>query len=188
MPLTAENIIWNNKHIKIDGKSIYYHDYVKAGILLTNQMQFDKGSLESYNITTNAGLKQSNLLTWAGIRSAIPGYLKFLDDNSRKTGLLEFCCGEKVFDPVLCRSKQFYEFLITKTGIVSRGFTKLKNDFDLDDITMSVSSETFIKSFQLKLLDDILFTNKRLAKTGYVLHDTCTFCKVETESIYHLFY
>ena len=196
LPLTAENIIWNNKLIKIDGKSIYYHNYVKAGILLTNQMQFDKGSLESYNIATNAGLKQSNFLTWAGIRSAIPGHLKFLDDNSRKTGLLEFCCGEKVFDPVLCKSKQFYEFLIAKKGIVSKGFTKLKNDFDLDDITvskvflnlLSVSSETFIRSFQLKLLDDIVFTNKRLAKIGYVLHDTCTFCKVETETIYHLFY
>ena len=71
------------------GKSIYYHNYVKAGILLTNQMQFDKGSLESYNIATNAGLKQSNFLTWAGIRSAIPGHLKFLDDNSRKTGVPE---------------------------------------------------------------------------------------------------
>ena len=64
----------------------------------TNQMQFDKGSFESYNIATNAGLKQSNFLTWAGIRSAIPSHLKFLDDNSRKTGSLEFCCGEKVFD------------------------------------------------------------------------------------------
>ena len=53
-------------------------------------MQFDKGSLESYNITTNAGLKQSNLLTWAGIRSAILGNLKFLDDNSRKTDLLDY--------------------------------------------------------------------------------------------------
>ena len=76
---------------------------------------------------------------------------------------------------------------------VSRGFTKLKKDFDLDDITvskvflnlLSISSETFIRSFQLKLLDDIVFTNKRLAKIGYVLHDTCTFCKVETETTYH---
>ena len=193
MPLTAENIIWNNKLIKIDGKYIYYQNYVKAGILLANQMQFDKGSSESYNIATNAGLKQSNFLTWAGIQSAIPGHLKFLEDNSRKTGLFEFCRGEKVFDPVLCKSKQFYEFLITKKGIVSRGFTKLKNDFDLDDTTVSkvfltlllVSLETFIRSFQLKLLDDIVFTNKILAKIGYVLHDTCTICKVEIE-IYHL--
>ena len=73
----------------------------------------------------------------------------------------------------------------------------MKNDFDgLDDITvskvfrnlLSVSSETFIRSFQLKLLDDIVFTNKRLAKIGYVLQDTCTFCKVEIETVYHLFY
>ena len=162
------------------------------GILIANQMQFGKGSLESYNITTNAGLKQSNFLTWAGIRSAVPGHLKFLEDNSTKTGLLEFCCGEKVFDPVLCKSKQCYEFLIANKRIVSRGFIKLKNDFDLDDITvskvflnlLSVSSETFIRSFQLKLLDDIVFTNKRPAKIGYVLHDTCTFCKVEIETIY----
>ena len=49
-------------------------------------------------------------------------------------------------------SKQFYELLIPKKGIVSRGFTELKNDFDLDDITvskvflnlLSVLSETFI--------------------------------------------
>ena len=60
LPLTAENIIWNNKLIKIDGKSIYYHNYVEAGILLTNQMQFDKGSLESYNIAADTGLKQPN--------------------------------------------------------------------------------------------------------------------------------
>ena len=123
-------------------------------------------------------MKQSNFL------------IKFLDDNSRKTSSLEFCCGEKVFDPVLCKSKQFYELLIAKKGIVSRGFTKLKNDFDLDDTTvskvflslLSVSSENFIRSFQLKLLDDIVFTNKRLAKIGYVPHDTCTFCKEETET------
>ena len=97
----------------------------------------------------------------------------------------KICCGEKVFDPVLCKSKQFCEFLITKKGMVLRGFTKLKNDFDFDDITvskvflnsLSVSSETFIRSFQLKLLDDIVFTNKRLAKIGYVLHHTCKFCE-----------
>ena len=51
----------------------------------------------------------------------IPGHLKSLDDNGRKTGLLELCCGEKVFNPVLCKSKQFYELLLTKKRIVSKG-------------------------------------------------------------------
>ena len=194
--LTAENIIWNNKLIKIDGKSIYYHNYVQAGITLTSQMQFNKSNVESYNIATSAGLKHSNFLTWSGIRSAIPGNLKVLDVDGKKIGSLEFYCGEKLFDPLLCKSKQFYELLITKKAIVSRGFTKLKNAFGLDDSTvskvflnlLSVSSETFVRSFQFKLLNDIVFTNKRLAKIGYVQHDTCTFCKVNPETVYHLFY
>ena len=42
-----------------------------------------------------------------------------------------------MFDPVLCKSKQFYESLIIRKAIVSRGFRKLKNDFGLDDITVS---------------------------------------------------
>ena len=56
--------------------------------------------------------------------------VKFLDDNSKKTSVLEFWFGEKVFDPVLGKRKKFYEFLISKKGIVSKGFTKLKNGFN----------------------------------------------------------
>ena len=52
----------------------------------------------------------------------------------------------------------------------SRGFTKLKENFDLNDITVSkaflnlkaVSSETFIRSFQFKFLDYTIYTNVRL--------------------------
>ena len=50
---------------------------------------------------------------------------------------LKFQCGEKIFDPVRCKSKQFYELLIAKKTMVSRGFTKLKEDFDLDDVFVS---------------------------------------------------
>ena len=32
-PSKSESVIWNNKLIEIDGKSIYYHNYVKAGII-----------------------------------------------------------------------------------------------------------------------------------------------------------
>ena len=52
----------------------------------------------------------------------------------------------------------------------------------------SVPSETFLKSFQFKILSDILFTNHRLAKIGYVPNDLCTFCGSELETINHLFY
>ena len=109
---------------------------------------------------------------------------------------LQFQCGEKIFDPVKFKSKQFYTLLIPKKTMVSRGFTKLKEGFDLDDVTVckaflnlkTVSSETFISSFQFKFLDDIIYTNVRLAKIGYVPKDTSTFCDVDSETVLHLFY
>ena len=52
----------------------------------------------------------------------------------------------------------------------------------------TVSSEMFIRSFQFKILNDITFTNSRLAKIGYVQDDSCTFCRVSPETVNHLFY
>ena len=87
-------------------------------------------------------------------------------------------------------------FVSEKTR-VSRGFAKLKEDFGLADSAVSkaflkvktVSSEMFIRSFQFKILNDITFrTNSRLAKIGYILDVSCTFCRVSPETVNHLFY
>ena len=58
-PSTSESVIWNNKLIKIDDKSKYYHNYAKAGIVFCNQMQIDKNNLESYNSAKRKGLIHS---------------------------------------------------------------------------------------------------------------------------------
>ena len=49
-------------------------------------------------------------------------------------------------------------------------------------------SETLVRSLQYKILSDIVFTNNRLAKIGYVPNDLCTFWGIESETLYHLFY
>ena len=113
---------------------------------------------------------------WTGVRSAIPSHLKIECPNEKELGPLEFFCGEKTFNPLTSKSKQFYCLLLSIKVKPSRGFIKLKEDFDLEDSTASnaflniksYSSETFIRSFQFKLLADITFTNQRLAKIGYV--------------------
>ena len=46
-PSITHNIIWNNKDIKIDNNPIYYSNYIKAGILLINHLQFSKNNIES---------------------------------------------------------------------------------------------------------------------------------------------
>ena len=48
--------------------------------------------------------------------------------------------------------------------------------------------ETYVQCFQFKILNDILFTNSRLAKIGLIQSDLCTFCNTGAETIDHLFF
>ena len=83
-PPISECIIWNSKNIKIDGKTIYYPHYVKAGILICKHMLFNMNNLESYNSARREGLKNTNFVVWTGIRQAIPPELRTLEVNVNK--------------------------------------------------------------------------------------------------------
>jgi len=153
-------------------------------------------NLDSFNSARREGLKNTNCLVWTGIRQAIPPELRTLEVDVNEVMSLEFQCGETAFNPPTSRSKYFYELLIVKKAEVSRGFIKWKEEFRLDDVAISKaflnvrssSSETFVRSFRYKILSDIVFTNNRLAKIGYVPNDLYTFCGIESETVYYLFY
>ena len=74
---------------------------------------------------------------------------------------------------------------------------RLIADFDVEDsldkiyfLPHNVASETYVlsRSFQYRLLNYILFTNAKLLKIGLLLTDQCTFCNVNEETLYHLFF
>jgi len=44
---------------------------------------------------------------------------------------------KKIFNPVTSKSKQFYHLLVSLKAKPSRGFKKLKEDFDLDDSSVA---------------------------------------------------
>ena len=48
--------------------------------------------------------------------------------------------------------------------------------------------ETDVQYFQFKILNDILFTNSRLAKIGLIQSDLCMFYNIGMETIDHLFF
>ena len=48
--------------------------------------------------------------------------------------------------------------------------------------------EPYVKAFQYKILNSILYTNKKLFKIGDSEHDKCTFCDNESETLDHLFF
>ena len=48
--------------------------------------------------------------------------------------------------------------------------------------------ETKLREFQYKVLNNIVFTNENLFKIKMFDSPLCTFCKIEIESLEHLFY
>ena len=51
-----------------------------------------------------------------------------------------------------------------------------------------VSVEPYLKTFQYKFLNSIPFTTRKLCKIGYISGDKCSFCKLETETLHHVFF
>ena len=58
-PPMSKYIIWNNKGIKIDNKSIHYPTDVKAGILFCHHLQFHKDNIQSYYNSRGIGVKKN---------------------------------------------------------------------------------------------------------------------------------
>jgi len=57
---THEYILWNNKEIRIDGKSVYY--FFDNNIIYTTQLLYEMTNIGSFNVIRDAGLKNSNFL------------------------------------------------------------------------------------------------------------------------------
>ena len=72
----------------------------------------------------------------------------------------------------------------------------LKHEFDLTGdelqkayiLSHSVCCEPYIRAFQYKVLNSILYTNTKLYKIGFATYDNCSFCKSYPETLSHFFF
>jgi len=51
-----------------------------------------------------------------------------------------------------------------------------------------VALEHYVRAFQYKVLNRILYINEKLHKIGFISQKDCTFCKSELETLTHLLY
>ena len=86
--------------------------------------------------------------------------------------------------------------LIKKKACFPNFAQKLKSDFNLYNedrkkaflLPHSITFEPYVKAFQFKLLNSILFANSKMFKIGYRTDNLCSFCKQESETIKHFFH
>ena len=54
-------------------------------------------------------------------------------------------------------------------------------------IPRTVTTNTFMRCFQYKILNNVLFLNKHLAAWGLADSTLCSFCNIENETTTHIF-
>ena len=159
-------ILWNNKEIKIEGKSVFYKHFFDSNIKYTTDLLYDMSNIASLNVVRGAGLKSSNFLTWTGLRQSVPLELRCNMPNLRV-----------IFDLENFKCCDYYIYLIKQKCEKPRKWRKLKEEFNLEDKQLSeafvmplrVANEPYLRSFKCKVLNPILYTNELLCKIGYVL-------------------
>ena len=189
-----KTIIWNNKEIKVENKPVYYKYYVNARVICIQDLLFSLNSTDSYNQLSRKICK-TNILEWAGLRRSISLSLRSYDRypciNSPT-----FVVGDNDFDVTKAKSKDYYNLLIREKAKPPNIIQKLQSNFHFNSDNLkqifklphSIVVESYVKAFQCKVINSILYTNTKFYKIGFRTNDLCTFYDNQPESLTNLFY
>ena len=150
-------IFWNNKDIRIYGKPVCYKSYYDSGVCIIKDLLFNLDNIESFN-AINIVVEKANFLTWTGQRHAIPSILKAIEYTT------------------FTENTYYYSLIISNKAQLPSNAKNLKHDFGLSDEDLKIAynlphltaQEPYVKSFQYKVLNSILYTNAKLFKIGYL--------------------
>ena len=195
-------VLWNNKHIRIDGKPVFYKTLAEKGILRIGDL-----ISENNELITKCSLRELNLTPLDQFR--LISVLNALPSQWRDSLNGPSCSVKKAFnleEQIVLRlngqntsiskavSKTIYKELRNRVITVPSAQEKCRSSFindtldwpEIYSLPHRVTSDTKMREFQFKLLNKYLVTNVFLYKIGVVSSPVCSFCGKENESLEHI--
>ena len=126
-------------------------------------------------------------IEWAGLRRSIPLSLRSYDSYPSTNSPIDVTKG---------KPKDYYNLLLREKAKPPDIIQKLQSTFHFNSDNLkqifklqhSIVVESYVKAFQYKVINSILYTNTKLFKIGFRTNDFCTFGDNQPESLTHLFY
>jgi len=131
----SQNVIWNNKDIRINSKPVFYKMFFDKGIIYLNDLQFNIDNVCSFEAFKQKGLN-TNFLTWTALRSAIINMKSKNSSNLLTVGKFDpmnFEYNAKDFNVYTAKCKQFYSMMISTKAKTPNSFKRLIADFKLSN-------------------------------------------------------
>ena len=192
-------IIWNNKFICIDNKSVYRNDLVNLGIVKVGDLITDNNLFLHEDPYVPISPEQRFFIM--GVVHSLPSDWKTIIRSSVCTNAIKpipctpyikLNCGSVPISDVT--SKQIYDSFLRKKQTPPTAQQKLTDKYSETSINWEkvyslpfrTTLDSKLREFQHKILNNIVFTNDKLFRFGLSQSPNCTFCNEEPESIEHL--
>ena len=193
----ANQIIWNNKYICVNGKSVF------------NQRLFSKGFYKVGDLfkfvyiepsITNLQINMIDILYLKGLyHSLLPEWRKIMSSDASEVPLKTAPFSMiKHSEAEVLSSKKIYKLFISKISKPPTAKKKFDDQYSSDDLSIDWETiyslpfecaiDTKTREFQYKILNRILPLNDFLFKIGKCESPLCTFCNSSEESLPHLFF
>ena len=196
-----EELVWNNKDILENGKSLFLKDFFEAEVwYFKDFFEVSNNEIRPFDFFVKLGVKKNNFIKYCAIvqqlRNKAVQNLNTGEGNETKRNLYVTLDGRQVDLQKIC-SKNVYQVLIKeKLQTYSRIKTSYAEKYDIEaeewhflylNYRKNIISN-HLKDFQYKILYGYLALNPLLHKMKVKNSSLCSFCKLYKETIPHIFY
>ena len=192
-------IIWNNRFICIDKKSVYRSDLFNLGIIKVGDLITDNNLFLHKDPFVTISPEQRFFIM--GVVHSLPSDWKTIIRSSvckngkkpiPQTLYINLNCGSFPISDVT--SKQIYNSFMCKKQIPPTAQQKISDKYSdtiinwkkVYSLPFRTTLDSKLREFQYKVLNNIVFTNDKLFRFGLSQSPNCTFCNEEPESLEHL--
>ena len=200
----ADTIVWNNKHICVDKKSVFHRSLFKKGIITLEDLVNESSDLHVVvkQFSNNSHFTPTELFLLTQVINALPlqwrNSLALHGQKSDKTFVLKDHIKLRLKDQEVsideAASKEIYGEILSKyetTPTAQAKYTEQYSNVGLEwkeiyNLPFKVLKDTKSREFQYKILHRYLTTNAFLHKIGLIASPLCTFCDAERESLEQL--
>ena len=204
----VNQVLWNNRFICIDSRSVYSKKLFDAGLIKIGNLYDENGEFKLDKEPWRSSLSPVDHFLFFRLLNAFPQEwrkeLKLnrasIYGNTQHQNLSSFTLYvdgkkkslEKLF------SKSLYQIFVSKISCKPTAMKKYDKAFNTDTshldwekiylLPFKTTLHTKLREFQYKILNRILYTNDMLFKFKKVDSPLCYFCGKELETLEHLFF
>ena len=197
----VNEIIWNNKFLCVNNKSVFRRVFFSMGLLKIGDLL--SGDIPSTFCFMNLLLTPEQRFFVMSIIDSIPAHWRTIIKEASSTPIVSpvpdaptILIDENPLTIVDVSSKQMYRLFQAKKQVLPTAQKKLSDKYPhsliewekVYSLSFRSTLESKLREFQYKILNCIVFTNEKLFRFGITQSPLCTFCQKENESIEHLLF